>query len=93
MPLKLNLITRFLPPADNIPLNHHTEQILVPQRLKLFGHKSVINEFSVLSNEHLNDIFGAMFLDSDDTVQQFSMGRTKSMHVRNHGLGPFLNWN
>lgn len=55
--------------------------------------KSAINEFSALSNEHLNDTFGAMFLDSDDTAQQFSMGRTKSAHVRNHGLGPFLNRN
>ena len=53
--------------------------------------KSAINGFSVRSNDHLNDTFTVMFPDSD-IARQFSMGRTKSMYVINHGLAP-LNLN
>ena len=37
----------------------------------------------------MNNTFAAMFLDNN-IAQQFSMGRTKSMYVINHGLAPFF---
>ena len=51
--------------------------------------KSICSGYSNRSYEQLNCTLKAMFLDSK-IAEAFSMGRTKSMYMINHGLAPFL---
>ena len=51
--------------------------------------KSICSGYSNRSCEQLNCTFKAMFPDSK-IAEAFSMGRTKSMYMINHGLAPFL---
>ena len=51
--------------------------------------KSVMNGFSVRSNDELNETLSAMFPDSK-IAGSFSMARTKSMYAINHGIYPYF---
>ena len=90
MLLNLNLITRFLLPADNILLSCHCKTDTASTKAEIIWTlKSAINGFSVHSNDHFNDTFVSMFPDSD-IAQQFSVVCMKSMYVINHGLALFF---
>ena len=51
--------------------------------------KSVMDGFSVRSNDELNETLSAMFPDSK-IAGSFSMARTKSMYAINHGIYPYF---
>ena len=51
--------------------------------------KSVMDGFSVRSNDELNETLSAMFPDSE-IAGSFSMARTKSMYAINHGIYPYF---
>ena len=51
--------------------------------------KSICSGYSNRSCEQLNCTLKAMFPDSK-IAEAFSMGRTKSMYMINHGLAPFF---
>ena len=51
--------------------------------------KSVMDGFSVQSNNELNETLSAMFPDSK-IAASFSIARTKSMYAINHGIDPYF---
>ena len=51
--------------------------------------KSVMDGFSVRSNDELNETLSAMFPDSN-IAGSFSLARTKSMYAINHGIYPYF---
>lgn len=55
----------------------------------IWSLKSIINGFSVRSNDELSDTLVAMFPDSK-IAKSFNMARTKSMYIINHGLYPYF---
>ena len=51
--------------------------------------KCVMNGYSIRSNDDLFEMFSAMFPEFK-SVKLFSMARTKSMYVINHGIAPYF---
>ena len=51
--------------------------------------KCVMNGYSIRSNDDLFEMFSAMFPEFK-SVKLFSMVRTKSMYVINHGIAPYF---
>ena len=68
-------------------INIHNADVVKAEIIGIL--KFICSGYSNRSCEQLNCTLKAMFPDSK-IAEAFSMGRTKSMYMINHGLAPFL---